>query len=293
MTAVDFGHGRGLVVASAVTSFFATGSFIALAAQQIPQAQQPFNEFALRPSGQPVIPIFDGWYPNPDGSRTICFGYKNLNLEEALDVPLGPDNFVEPRAFDGLQPTHFAPAPESLDRGNRKARYRRQYCVFTVRVPESFDERVVWTLRVHGETISNPGHLRPTYVIDEPRSDGLGAVAPVLRIGANGEGVRGRNGVSAGPYRTRVGVPLPLSVSVEHPSERVWVGWFHHQGAGTVSFGESETVVDGRNGLVTTSATFSRAGEFVLLVQAISSVADFEFMCCWTNGWVRVTVEGS
>lgn len=263
-------------------------------AQQIPLAEQPFNEFSLRARGQPVIPIFDGWYPNPDGTRSLCFGYKNLNLEEALDVPLGPDNLIEPAAFDGLQPTHFAPAPESLDRTDPKARYRRQYCVFIVRVPADFGERRIrWTVRAHGETISNPGHVLPTYVIDEPRSDGRGAVAPRLRIGNGGTTVQGRNGATVGPLRAKVGTPLPLEVSAEHPSGRTWLGWFHHQGAGAVTFSVSESTVEGTSGTATTTATFSRAGEYVLLIQAIDTVDDLEFMCCWTNVWVRVTVEES
>src|SRR5690606_10658762 len=65
----------------------------------------------LRPFGQPVIPVFEGWWENPDGTFGLCYGYHNLNLEQALEIPLGPDNFIEPRQFDGMQPTHFAPIP--------------------------------------------------------------------------------------------------------------------------------------------------------------------------------------
>jgi hypothetical protein len=46
-----------------------------------------FNDAPLRPRGQNVIPIFDGWYPNADGDYTLCFGYFNMNTEESLDVP--------------------------------------------------------------------------------------------------------------------------------------------------------------------------------------------------------------
>ena len=61
----------------------------------------------ILPSGQPVIPIFESWIPNPDGTIQFSFGYINLNSKEALDIPVGPDNFIEPRKFDGFQPTHF------------------------------------------------------------------------------------------------------------------------------------------------------------------------------------------
>ena len=278
-------------VAGTATLLLLGGSL--LAAQQIPLPQRTFNEFSLRPSGQPVIPIFDGWYANPDGTKSICFGYKNLNVEEALYIPLGPDNFIEPGEFDGLQPTHFAPAPDGPHLDDGEARYRRQYCVFSLRVPEDFGrQQVVWTLRVHGETISNPGNLLPAYIVDEPQAVGRGAVAPVMKIGEDGEETQGRNGVTVGPYNVRVGDALHLTISVERPEEPVWVGWFEHQGPGEVTFEDSELWAKGPEGTVTTTASFSQAGEYLLLVQAINTVADFEFICCWTNAFVRVVVDG-
>ena len=42
--------------------------------------------------GQDVSPTFDGWESNPDGSYNFYFGYLNRNREEALDVPIGPEN---------------------------------------------------------------------------------------------------------------------------------------------------------------------------------------------------------
>jgi len=45
-----------------------------LRAQQIPQDQRPLTLDALRPRGQNVIPIFDGWFENSDGTYTLCFG---------------------------------------------------------------------------------------------------------------------------------------------------------------------------------------------------------------------------
>jgi hypothetical protein len=63
----------------------------------------------LRTREQPVLPIFEGWYENQDGTRDLCFGYFNLNTEQSLDIALGPDNFIEPKRFDGGQPTYFEP----------------------------------------------------------------------------------------------------------------------------------------------------------------------------------------
>ncbi len=71
-----------------------------------------FNTDPLRPRGQNVIPLYDGWFPNPDGSYTLCFGYFNMNTEQTLDVPLGERNRLEPAIYDGVQPTHFDPVPD-------------------------------------------------------------------------------------------------------------------------------------------------------------------------------------
>ncbi|MEC8587071.1 MAG: hypothetical protein VXY78_01730, partial [Pseudomonadota bacterium] len=51
-------------------------------AQSISQANQVWSAEVIRPKGQPIIPLFDGWYPNEDGSSTICFGFFNMNSEQ-------------------------------------------------------------------------------------------------------------------------------------------------------------------------------------------------------------------
>ena len=39
----------------------------------------------VREVGGPVIPIFEGWFPNPDGTYQLCFGYFNTNTIETFD----------------------------------------------------------------------------------------------------------------------------------------------------------------------------------------------------------------
>lgn len=273
-------NGAALVFLLGLFGLFAVPS----EAQVIPFQERTFNEQILRPSGQPVVPLYEGWYENPDGTYGICFGYFNLNTEEAVDIPLGPDNFIEPSEFDGMQPTHFDPVPE--------ANYRRHFCVFTVTVPEDFERNeVVWTLRTtRGEPLSTPGKLILPYVLDEPHSGGRGVVAPVLRFEADGPEFRGRTGFTAEPRTVAVGDPLTLTVWVDHPAPESWVGWSEHQGPGAVEFSEAEILVDRADGVATTTARFSEAGEYLLRVQAIYSTASFEYHCCWTNGYVPVTV---
>ena len=90
-------------------------------------------------SGQDVVPYFEGWIRNKDGSFDLVFGYFNRNWEEELAVPAGADNVVEPGGPDRGQPTFFLP--------------RRQGWVYRVRVPGDFGKGVVtWTIRANGKT---------------------------------------------------------------------------------------------------------------------------------------------
>src|SRR5258707_762193 len=90
-------------------------------------------------SGQNVVPVFEGWERNADGSFNMVFGYMNRNYEEEVEAPIGPNNKLEPGEADQNQPTHFYP--------------RRQEFVFKVKVPAGWgDKDVVWTLISHGKT---------------------------------------------------------------------------------------------------------------------------------------------
>ncbi|HUF76043.1 MAG TPA: hypothetical protein VMM35_07180 [Longimicrobiales bacterium] len=254
----------------------------------------PLSHAALRPSGQPVIPVYDGWFENPDASHTFCFGYFNLNTGQALDVPMGPGNRIEPARFDGAQPTHFDPVPDP----ELTSPYRHHWCVFTVTVPEDFGETDVWWyLATQGDTLSVPATLNAAYVLDEPTSPGRYAVAPHLRLEEDGRSVQGRRGVRAGPRRVAVGEPLALTAWVEHPEPGTWLGWAKHQGPGSVTFSAEELRVDAPMAAASTTATFETPGQYVLRVQAINDTEirsnptyGFEFHCCWTNGYVDVEV---
>ena len=263
------------------------GGAVAAAGQAIPLENRPFDEQTLRPRGQGIVPIFDGWFRNEDGSSELCFGYYTLNTEEAVDIALGPANVIEPAEFDGGQPTHFDPVPETP--------YRRYYCVFTVTVPRGFGrgQQVVWTLERGATRASTPGHLHPDYVLDEPNSDGRGESAPTLRFDEHGPRFRGRSGHTAAVRTVTAGQPLELTVWAEHGGARSWLGWTKHQGPGGVTMSAPELWVDPAQGRATVTATFDQPGDYLLRVQGIDDpVEDFEFHCCWTNGYVPVTVTG-
>src|SRR5579871_6892127 len=98
----------------------------------------PFARADSYNKGQVVYPAYEGWEQNPDGSFNMLFGYMNGNWEEEPDVPVGPDNNIEPGGPDQGQPTHFFP--------------RRNRFVLRVRVPKDFGTQdLVWTLTTHGK----------------------------------------------------------------------------------------------------------------------------------------------
>ena len=72
-------------------------------------AQAPYYGAVRMARGQDITPAFEGWMANPDGTFTLYFGYMNRNYEEELDIPIGPNNNIEPGSDRG-QPTHFIPA---------------------------------------------------------------------------------------------------------------------------------------------------------------------------------------
>ena len=244
----------------------------------------------LQPSGQPVIPLFDGWFRNPDDTVELCFGYTNLNLVENLQIPLGPDNFIEPARFDAVQPTHFDQVPDI---------YRRRFCVFTVHLDDLADAPdVVWTLRVEGRSYSVPGSSSQHYRMDEILQSSRGNSAPLVRF--DDEGHRGRATKMDGEtVNARVGETLALSATVSDPEEdplgTTRVLWTKHQGPGSVTFNEEEAeVVEQSDAFYhTTLAAFDEPGDYVLRVQVVDWDLGnaFGFHCCWTNRYVKVMVS--
>jgi hypothetical protein len=125
--------------------------------------------------GQNVSPAYEGWERTPDGNIDMLFGYMNSNWEEEFDIPVGPENNIQPGGPDRGQPTHFFP--------------RRNRFVFRVRVPKDFGEEkeLVWTLTTHGKTIKAYGTLRQDYFLDnmvltsETGAIGAGVSSPEIR----------------------------------------------------------------------------------------------------------------
>ena len=103
--------------------------------------------------GQNVVPVFEGWARNPDGTYAMWFGYFNRNYAETPVLPVGPDNKIEPGAPDRGQPTYF---------------YTRTHRMgFSVSVPADWGKKeLTWTLTVHGKTEKAVAWLQPEWEID-------------------------------------------------------------------------------------------------------------------------------
>jgi hypothetical protein len=248
-------------------------------------------------SGLNVVPSFEGWEQNPDGSFNLVFGYLNRNYDEEIDIPVGPNNSVEPGGPDRGQPAHFYP--------------RRSRFVFRVRVPKDWgDKDVVWTLNFRGRVEKAYGSLLPVEMI-----------GPEV-VGANFTGATTFDEKNKPPTVTlegpdkrtvKVGEPLTLSVIARDddgipekprpaPNSRppgrrssmgLRVAWTQYRGAPAVVFDppQSLTYSDPRSDRspwtpgwlpppvppdhrFVSKATFSAPGTYVLRVVAHDGWAD-------------------
>jgi hypothetical protein len=161
-------------------------------------------------TGQDVVPVFEGWERNADGSFNMVFGYMNRNYAEELDVPVGPDNHLEPGDADQGQPSHFYT--------------RRQQFVFKVRVPADWGKKdLVWTLTAHGKTEKAYASLLPFWelgpLVYQENRGGIAQIgaepepneAPTIKLS------------SAVPKTIGLGTPLVLAADVAddgHPVGR-------------------------------------------------------------------------
>jgi hypothetical protein len=262
-------------------------------------AQRPQTNLPLDPPrerGSSITPAYEGWYPNPDGSFGMLIGYYNRNTRQALDIPVGPNNRVEPGAADQGQPTHFEVG--------------RQWGVFVVTVPKDFGTRTVtWTIVSNGETQSVPFTLNKGYPISPYKELGMGNQPPVLAFSQGGAKVTGPPVGVAASFTAIVNQPVAISVWVEDPkapgeaeaplaafgpvAKVATVSFHKFRGPGKVIFDKGRILVDQQGAMVSTAATFDAPGDYLLRVQANdeSGEGGFGFQCCWTNTYVKVTVR--
>jgi len=242
-------------------------------AQTLPPTYIPQTKFAR---GQDVVPSFDGWLRNPDGSFTMVFGYMNRNYEEELAIPAGPDNKLEPGLADQGQPTYFLP--------------RRHAWVLRVRVPADWGNReLVWSITAHGRTekayaslqsqeemserlIMTRGNLSPG--LDDPNKPPSITIAPVPAVSVG-------NPVTLTALVTDDGLPKPRVPKVSPAAEpgkaqtntttaprlALNVTWFEYRGPGKVVFDNVDPILV-KDGKAVTTAHFAVPGTYVLRATA-------------------------
>src|SRR5258705_10034558 len=160
----------------AAATFAIVAGWALSTAAQTPKTALPLDP--LRERGASITPAFEGWYPNPDGSFSLLLGYYNRNSKEPLDIPVGPNNRIEPGTPDQGQPTYFE--------------IGRQWGVFVVKVPKDFGSKALtWTIVSNGETQSGPFTLNKGYPISPFKELGMGNQPSVLAFSQGGATVTG------------------------------------------------------------------------------------------------------
>ena len=245
--------------------------------------------------GQNIAPVYEGFWRHDDGSIDLWFGYYNRNWEEQIDLPVGPDNNLDPGGPDLGQPTHFFP--------------RRSQFVFKVTVPADFGDReIVWSLTSNGVNEKAYATLRPEYVVDETvmqanfgaggqtgfHPEMMGNVSPKLTVeGSKTMTVSAGEPVTLSAVAMDDGKPSPRSMPifllgqshfVPNSATGLRLSWFRYRGPGEVTFDPPQTKVwqdrrDGGNSPWSTGwetppiptdnrwtvrATFSEPGSYVL-----------------------------
>src|SRR3989442_484930 len=266
------------------------------------QAQVPAVKFDVPGTkGRLVSPTYEGWY-RLDGKTYVLFGYYNRNREEIVDVPIGPGNQVAPGPIDQGQPTRFFPG--------------QHYGVFAVAVPADRPKtEVTWTLTTHGQTLSIPANLDSLYLVSPQKEDAgpyPGNTPPVVKFEPAGPAAQGplgmtvnRTAIVSRPLEIDVwvtddGLPPPPgregpapalrgSVAGRPPERRgMDVSWSVYRAPGKVSISNPTPPVE--QGKARTMVTFAEPGDYMLHFLAVDSRSGTK--CCWTNGYVRVTVTG-
>lgn len=208
---------------AAVTILVTAVFVIGLTAQQPPRPNIPSGVLLepLGTTGEAVYPAFEGFGPLKDGTQTLLIGYFNRN-KEAVDVPIGPDNRIEPGGPDFGQPTHFLSG--------------RQWGMFAITVPKDFgNKKLTWTLNVNGHTSAVTFWTNPPYWIDFYKNGANGNEPPRIKFSPTGPEL-------IGPPREKfvqtltatVGTPLDLTAWVADQPPTVT---FESEGGGGAAAG--------------------------------------------------------
>ena len=292
--------------------FAVAGALVAAtSAPAFAQSQPLLPSYPKLAFGGTISPAYDGWFDNKDGSRTFMMGYYNRNWEDAIDVPIGPNNHFEPGEPDRGQPTHFLA--------------NRNFGMFTITLPKGSTEKLWWVLTVNGVTQKVPLSQTPDYNITPQHASEEGPTGKynepaILRFAENGPKLQMPVASQANAIaRTAVvGVPMTFDfwvdddalyasgsnapISAKEPLIEMVVE--KYRGAGKVTVGDTHhklTVLKGGkfnepySAKGTATVTFSQPGDYQIHVTAndLSGPGGGSTGCCWTTGLIKVTVTGT
>jgi hypothetical protein len=257
-----------------------------------------------RGAGDSVTGAFEGWYYNPDGSRAFLVGYYNRNSRQELDIPIGPNNRIEPGGPDMGQPTHFLPG--------------RQWGMFTVNAPKEFKptDSFTWTIVANGQSMSIPLRLKSDYVMSPFSEIAVGNTPPVLKFEPDGKAFQGPLATlqSAVSMTASVSAPLALPIWISDDMKYtsgtnappagsrspVSVRWTKYRGPGEVTFDKARPEIQKLptgaapfNGKADATAKFAAPGDYVLHATGNDYSGDGGggFGCCWSTALVKVAVK--
>jgi hypothetical protein len=265
-------------------------------------AQVPAVKFDVPATkGLLVSPVYEGWYQL--GKTTYAlFGYYNRNLEEVVDVPIGPNNRITPGPIDQGQPTRFFPG--------------QHVGLFVVALPvDRSSGELTWTLTANGQTFSIPAFFDPLYLIMPQRAEAgtyPGNTPPSVKLDPSGAAVQGPMGITISRtatvsrplaidvWVTDDGLPPPPGLEGPAPALRgsavgrarrggLTARWRVYRGPGAASFSHDTPAIEA--GKTHTMVTFSTAGDYMLHFVAMDSQSGNK--CCWTNAYVKVAVKGA
>jgi hypothetical protein len=328
MNLFRFGPALGLVLV------IATGGVVVVEAQRgrgeqpaapppspnvpvVPAPRMPLAPPAVR--GGSVTPALEGWFRNADGTTTILVGYMNRNQNQTFDIPIGPNNSIEPSGPDYGQPTRFE--------------LGRNYGVFSVTVPKDFGaKRLTYTINVNNQPQTITLGLPAGYQIEPYLRNDTGNTPPVVKLDPMGPEFKGPPRGPATTLTAVVGKPLTLTlyatdkgntisqdqsaVPAEPVAARgrggrqipVQVTWYKHRGPAGESLKFDPVapmlVADAEaaklfekpgdyTGKATTTATFNEAGEYWLRAQINDATGNGGGgdQCCWSNVLIKVNVK--
>jgi hypothetical protein len=288
-------------------SSFARAAVMLLAFVCLPSAQPSAQQLAMEPlkdSGSNIYPAFEGWYKNDDGTFTLLIGYYNRNKKEVLDIPIGPENKIEPGGPDQGQPTHF-----EVGRG---------WGTIAIKVPKDFgDKKLVWTITANGKTVSVPFGVVKGYQIEPFLDAAMGNKPPVIKFSETGAALQGPpaplaqasvingavgenvaikywisdDGNDEPPTGGSAAAPPPAGANAPPRRPRVSTTLTKYRGPGEIKFADSTPAIEKE--MVNTTATFSLPGEYIIRIEGndSSGVGGGGFQCCWTTAYIKAVIK--